>query len=177
MTVLQSSPETIAFTLLCEADLPTLHDWLLRAHVRAWWDVDDDEDLEDTREHFGPMTDPAARTRGYVARLDGNPIGFVQCYVVAGSGEGWWPDETDPGARGIDVLLADGDTLSRGLGTRMVQAFVSMLFEDPLVTKVQADPKPDNSRAIRCFEKSGFSHRGRVNTPDGEAMLMVRTRQ
>ena len=176
MTHAPHTAGAIGFRPLCEADLPTLHDWLLRAHVRAWWDVDDDEDLEDTRDHFGPMTDPVGRTRGYIALLDGTPIGFVQCYVVAGSGDGWWPHETDPGARGIDVFLADGDMLSRGLGTRMVGAFVSLLFEDPLVTKVQADPKPDNTRAIHCFEKSGFEHRGRVETPDGAAMLMVRAR-
>jgi aminoglycoside 6'-N-acetyltransferase-1b len=91
-----------------------------------------------------------------------------------GSGQGWWEDETDPGARGIDQLLADADALNRGVGTAMVKAFVTKLFQDPLVTKVQTDPSPANLRAIRCYEKAGFRRGGLVETPDGTALLMFR---
>ena len=66
--------------------------------------------------------------------------------------------------------------LGRGLGTRMVKAFVALLFADPAVTRIQTDPAPDNLRAIRCYEKAGFRPLGDIATPDGPALLMVQDR-
>ena len=108
--------------------------------------------------------------------LDGEPVGFIQCYVVMGSGDGWWEAETDPGARGIDQFLADPDRLGRGLGRAMIGAFVERLFADPSVTVVQTDPDPANVRAIRCYEAAGFERVALVATPGGDALLMRRRR-
>ena len=58
----------------------------------------------------------------------------------------------------------------------MVTAFVRLVFQDPKVTKVQADPDPRNARAIRCYEKAGFRAVGKVRTPDGFALLMIAER-
>ena len=58
----------------------------------------------------------------------------------------------------------------------MVREFAQFLFEDPTVTKIQADPAPTSLRAIRCYEKAGFRRVGVVSTPDGAAMLMVMER-
>ena len=96
--------------------------------------------------------------------------------VAHGVGGGWWEDETDPGVRGIDQILCDAQTLGQGLGTRMVTAFVTLLFSDPAVTRIQTDPSPDNARAIRCYEKSGFHAVKRIITPDGQALLMAQNR-
>jgi RimJ/RimL family protein N-acetyltransferase len=106
------------------------------------------------------------------------PTGFIQSYVVMGSGGGWWEQETDPGARGIDQFLSNPEQLGQGLGSAMVYAyaFVNQLFQDPKVTKVQTDPAPENERAIRCYRRAGFVTVGEVITPDGAALLMVKVR-
>ena len=57
-----------------------------------------------------------------------------------------------------------------------MRALVQLLFSDPTVTKIQTDPAPDNHRAIRCYEKAGFTQQGRIATPDGPAVYMVQTR-
>jgi RimJ/RimL family protein N-acetyltransferase len=59
----------------------------------------------------------------------------------------------------------------------MIGAFVDRLFEDPAVTRVQADPSPDNGRAIRCYARVGFRAWGEVETPDGRALLMYADRK
>jgi len=58
----------------------------------------------------------------------------------------------------------------------MVRAFVSMLFADSEVTRIQTDPSPDNARAIRCYAKAGFREARRIVTPDGPALLMIHER-
>lgn len=152
-----------------------LHGWRTQPHVTPWWQptpsVDElrDDCLRDAAE-------PGA-TRAFIAHLDGEPVGFIQRYGVMGSGDGWWEDETDPGARGIDPFLADGERLGQGIGRAMIRDFVSRLFDDPAVTVVQTDPSPDNGRAARCYRAAGFHAVGIVRTPDGPALLMTCTRQ
>jgi RimJ/RimL family protein N-acetyltransferase len=164
----------ITFRQLSPADLPMLHEWLTRPHVAEWWQPT--PSFSDVEEEFTPLTYHDASTRGYIALLDDAPLGFIQSYVVLGSGDGWWEDETDPGARGIDQFLADPDRLNQGLGRAMIRTFVDGLFRDPSVTRVQTDPSPANDRAIRCYERAGFTALREVITPDGPALLMLRER-
>jgi RimJ/RimL family protein N-acetyltransferase len=165
MTALQ-----FTFRPLDIPDLLILHDWLNRPHIAAWWGGP--VSLERVRDDYtadirGPSIWPM------LACLAGEPVGYVQAYDVMQAGPGWWVDETDPGARGIDQFLADPSQLGRGLGSRMIAEVVSLLFGDPAITKVQADPSPDNGRAIRAYEKAGFRRVGEVTTPDGPALLMI----
>jgi len=160
----------IAFRLLTIDDLPTLHEWLTRRHVAQWWH--DPATLAGMRDEFAPLMIPGDRDQAYIASDGSRDIGYIQAYTVKDSGGGWWPDEQDPGARGIDQFLANADQLGQGLGTEMIHAFLERLFADPAVTRVQVDPAPDNLRAIRCYEKAGFTRVREVDTPDGRALLM-----
>ena len=166
--------ETISFRPLVASDLAMLHEWLHRAHVLEWWG--DPGTYAEVEHDYLPSTTSESTTRAYIALLKHEPIGFIQSYVVMGSGDGWWEQETDPGARGIDQFLCNSEQLGRGLGSAMVQTFVEQLFQDPLVTKVQTDPSPENERAIRCYRRAGFVDVGEVVTPDGFALLMVKKR-
>jgi aminoglycoside 6'-N-acetyltransferase-1b len=159
------------FQKLSEADLPTLFEWLKRPHVAEWWDGC--ATLEDVRAKYLPRLENESSVVRYFAYLDGIPIGYIQSYIAAAAGDGWWPDEHDPGVRGIDQFLADGQRLGQGIGTQMVSEFVEYLFRDPSVTRIQADPAPMNARAIRCYEKAGFQRGDEITTPDGPAILMV----
>jgi RimJ/RimL family protein N-acetyltransferase len=172
--LLETAPPVISFRPLTSADLSLLHEWLGRPHVAEWWGPA--PSLAQVEAEYGPLTGGRSTTRGYVALGDGRPIGYIQSYVALGSGDGWWPDERDPGARGIDQFLGNPEHLGRGLGSAMIRAFVERLFADPAVTRIQTDPSPDNRRAIRCYEKAGFRAAREVDTPDGPALLMIRDR-
>jgi RimJ/RimL family protein N-acetyltransferase len=161
---------SFTFRPLTPEDLPTLHEWISRPHVAQWWSAP--ASLAEIEADYLPAMLPESTTRAYIALLDARPVGFIQSYVVLGSGGGWWPDETDPGARGIDQFLADEGDLNKGIGSAMVRAFVTMLFRDPSVTIVQTDPSPENERAIRSYARAGFERRRVVDTPDGRALLM-----
>ncbi len=163
------------FRLLTPDDFPLLHEWLHRPHVAEWWARP--PTLAEVEEEFGgDIASPAIFP--HVALLDGEPVGFIQWYeVMSADPESWWKDETDPGARGIDQFLANDTQLGRGLGTQMIREFVAQLFADPAVTKVQTDPDPTNTRAVRSYEKVGFRAIRELATPDGPALLMVVRRE
>ena len=162
------------FRLLTAPDIPGLQDWLSRPHVARWWKGDGTPG--GTMRGFIELLEPDSGTRGYIALWDGQAAAFVQCYGVMGAGGGWWESETDPGARGIDLFIGEERLLGGGRGTRLIESFVSELFQDPSVSRVQADPAPDNLRAIRAYRRAGFSDRGTTTTPDGPAVLLVRPR-
>ena len=167
----------LTLRLMTEDDVSTLHDWLNRPHIVEWWGGESQRPtLAQTRDDYLPRLMAEQNVTPYIAMLGDEPIGYAQSYVVLGSGDGWWPDETDPGVRGIDQSLADAGLLSRGLGTRLVETLCDRLFDDPAVTRIQTDPSPANLRAIRCYEKAGFVQVGPVVTPDGPAIYMLRER-
>lgn len=166
--------EMISFRPLAASDITVLHEGLHRPHVSEWWG--DPGTYAEVERDYLPYTTSDSTTRGYIALLENEPIGFIQSYVVMGSGEGWWEQETDPGTRGIDQFLCNPNQLGQGLGSAMVHAFVDQLFQDPVVTKVQTDPSPENERAIRSYQRAGFVAVGEVITPDGFALLMVKDR-
>jgi aminoglycoside 6'-N-acetyltransferase-1b len=143
------------FKPLAESDLQLLFDWLNRSHVAEWWGGP--VSLSAIRDEYMPLIRPSSSIRPYIVRLNGSPVGFIQSYVVmADQTSGWWSDEQDPGAMGIDQFLADTENLGKGMGTDMLTQFIDLLFSDPAVSKIQADPAPNNLRAIRCYEKAGF---------------------
>lgn len=165
--------KTISFRPLAASDLSMLYEWLHRPHVSKWWDT---PRTYTEVEHDYLSTTGESTTQAYIALLENKPIGFIQFYVVMGSDDGWWEQETDPGARGIDQFLANPEQLGQGLGRIMIDTFVNQLFQEPLVTKVQTDPSPKNERAIRCYRRVGFVDVGEVVTPDGLALLMMKKR-
>lgn len=170
---------SISFRAVTEADLGLLHDWLSRPHVTEWWEPAPTPEAvrEDYLPRLAPQAmrplDAPAGVVQYIACEGDTPFGFVQAYrVMAHQADGWWPDETDPCALGVDQFIGLGDRLGQGLGTRMLRAFLAFLFDDPRVTSIQTDPSPDNARAIAAYRKAGFRDVGRVETLDGPALLM-----
>ena len=160
------------FRPLTEENLPLLCDWLNRPHLQQWW-RDEAATLEDVREKYLPRMAGADAARPFLAYLDGEPVGYIQYYGAAQGDPAWWPDHPGPGVLGIDQFIAEAERLNQGLGTAMVAQFVALLLEDPGVTEIRVDPRPDNVRAIRCYAKAGFRAVGPITTPDGPAVLMI----
>lgn len=164
------------FRPLTESDLPRLLEWLSRPHLREWW-REEVPTMDGLREKYLPRIAGAEGARPFLACLGVEPVGYIQWYDAAAGVSDWWPDMPGPGVVGIDQFLADGDRLEQGIGTAMVTAFVQRLLTDPAVTEIRVDPRPDNLRAIRCYEKVGFRRAGSIDTPDGPAVMMVLTRR
>lgn len=167
--------DRLDFVLVQERDFEQLFAWRVQPHVAQWWDVDG----ETTQEKFyAALREELALDwmRLFLFRLNERPIGFIQSYQAARAGDGWWPHE-DAETRGLDLFIGEAALLGRGVGPRVVRAFATLLFCDVGVNSLITDPHPDNVRSVRCFEKAGFERCDRLQTPDGDALLLRLTRQ
>ena len=107
--------------------------------------------------------------------LNGKPFGYIQ-YYHAWINEDWWPDKPEKGVLGIDQFIAHEKQLNKGIGSKFISQFVRGLMDEPGIKEVRVDPRPDNIRAIRCYEKVGFQVVDEITTPDGSAIMMVFSR-
>ncbi len=129
-----------------------LNAWRDLPHVAEWWDDDDVYDADDLR-------DP--RLSLSVVYCGETPIGFQQSYSVHGWDFKHHFGHFPKGSRGVDQFIGPADWLGKGHGSGFVRAYVEMLFADGAPV-VATDPHPDNARAIRAYEKAGFSAHGPV---------------
>jgi aminoglycoside 6'-N-acetyltransferase len=183
--------DQIAFRPLARTDLPVLRDWLNTPHVFRWWGVDsgpgslggagaDAATAEQVEAKYGPGIDAIEhRTHRFVIEIDGRAVGLVQWYRLDDFAEyAVAIGETAPGGAGIDLFLADASITGRGLGTRVIDAFVrAVVFADPAIVRAVAGPRPDNAASWRAFEKAGFVVTRDVDVPDeGPERIVVRRR-
>lgn len=113
----------------------------------------------------------------FIAWLEDKPVGYIQYYDASAGAPNWWPDQPGPGVLGIDQFIGDEKKLNKGIGTVMIIQFLKLLMKDPGVTEIRVDPRPENLRAVRCYEKVGFQKSGEIRTPDGPAIMMTLNRQ
>ena len=151
------------FRPMQDADMPLVQRWLIQPHVAEWWH--DPTTLEYVS---GDLDHPDVAQ--FIVTLDDRPLGYLQCYQI-----GEWHDSFGPqpaGTRGLDQFIGEADMLGRGHGSAFVRAFIEQLFAAG-VPQVVIDPRPDNPRAIRAYEKAGFEPQHEIVTPDGPALLMI----
>lgn len=161
------SAPAIAFRPVTEADFDLLRTWLAAPHVARWWGDDVDASLAEIRE---AVAEPS--TQAFLILLDGRPVGYIQRYDIHGEEDHPYRDQP-PGTVGIDLSIGEAELLGKGLGPRIIEAFVETIFADG-APRIVIDPEPDNARAVRAYEKAGFREFDRRTTEFGPAVMMAR---
>ena len=154
------------FRAVTEADLPMLSAWLAEPHVAEWWNDGPGAALAEIVEAM-----ESDSTEPLIVELDGKPIGYVQSYDPHLEDDHPYQDQPF-GTLGIDVTIGVPELVGIGHGSRLVNAFVEILFEEGC-PRVIIDPHPGNGRAIRAYEKAGFRRLGERTTPFGPALIMA----
>ena len=151
---------TYGFRRLTPADLPLANGWIARPDVARWWD----DPLEPADLH-------APDHRLWLVSLGERPFAFIQDYDPHAEPGHPFAD-LPPAARGIDQFIGEPSLMDRGHGSTLIRQHVERLFAEG-APAVGADPHPDNARAIRAYEKAGFTAGARRDTPWGPALLMT----
>jgi RimJ/RimL family protein N-acetyltransferase len=158
----------IRFRPLRHDDLPLLHRWLNTPHVLEWWDRPGPT-IEQVGEKYSPRILRKERVHPYVALLEGIPLGYIQVYEVEADSP--YARYLPPGARafGVDLFIGEPGHVHRGLGSRLLRAFVDrVIFGQTDADVCVIDPSERNRIAIRAYEKAGFRHVATFQLPDEE---------
>ena len=163
--------EKISFKKLTKEDVPLLVRWFSHPHVHKWWPILEQGEVID---HFLKRI-RSKDTFGFIVYFDDEPIGYIQYYYINPEGEksGKYLPTLPPHTIGTDQFIGDPDYIGKGVGTKMIKAFIEYLRKiEPNTTTLIVDPEPANAVAIRCYEKVGFERGGIYETAHGSCLLM-----
>jgi aminoglycoside 6'-N-acetyltransferase len=159
------SENSYDFRPVTEKDLPMIAGWLKQPHLAQWWG-DAGKEIAEIREHIDSVS-----VEPLIVELDGKPIAYLQSYDPHLEDDHPYADQPF-GTLGIDLSIGPPELVGIGHGTAIVRQFVAELFEEG-APRVIIDPHPDNSRAIRAYEKAGFKSIGRRQSAYGDVVLMA----
>jgi aminoglycoside 6'-N-acetyltransferase len=160
-----SAESAYAFRPMTAADMPMARRWLETPEVRRWWgDADGqvsllEEDLDDPRMAM------------WIVSHESRPFAYIQDYDPRAFAMHHFGD-LPPGSRGIDQFIGEPDMLDRGHGSAFIRAHVDRLFAAGAPV-VGTDPDPGNARAIRAYEKAGFTALRETPDWEGEPVLLM----
>lgn len=153
------------FRPMTSADLPLVQRWLTEPHVVPWWG----DPAEQYHLVSGDLGEPAMDQ--FIVSLGDTDFAYIQCYDLTAWNSGF--GEHPSGTRGIDQFIGEPGMIERGHGSAFIRSFVDARFKEG-APRIVTDPDPDNTRAVRAYQKAGFEKSGMVDTPDGPALLMIR---
>lgn len=163
----------ITFRPITPEDIPLLHHWRNLPHVAQWWTPPHPSHADVQAEYTAYMR-PNDGVRAYIVVIGGRDVGYIQAWQVA-----MFPDYkpyvplTDETV-GIDVFIGEPDYLHKGWGVQIIRQFIcAHVFSDPSVPACIIDPLPENTAAIRAYEKAGFRHE-KTFTHEGTGVYFMR---
>ncbi len=148
MSALARAGELVLRPVAGPADEELIATWLAGPELAQWWDPGDDE------------AEPGVER--CIAEEGGRPVGHVQLYPVGPYWEAYrlaGADDAD-GVWALDLFVGDPGRWGSGLGTRVLRLAVDHLLVDRGARRVLIDPRVDNARARRSYEKAGFREVG-----------------
>ena len=164
--------DEIGFIPVSPDHYPLLRRWLNEPHVRQWWG-DPDEELGFIRD----MVEGRDTTRPFLIAVDGEPVGYIQCWFVGHhQNEPWieenpWLMELPSETVGVDLSIGEADRLSKGIGSAALASFVGWLRGEGF-DSIIIDPDPGNRRAVRAYEKAGFRPITHLEGRTGDTLIM-----
>lgn len=162
-----SAPEAASFLFvpLGEDHLTLVHEWLNRPAVNRWWDKRV-MSFDVVAEEYRAMIDGTDPTRGFIAQLDGQPIGYVQTYRICDHPDYHRAVAVDVDAAGLDIFIGEDEARHQGLGCRIITQFLrEVVFGTMPCTHCIIGPEPRNRSAIRAYGKAGFRYLKTIQVP------------
>ena len=169
----------ITFRPLADDDLPLLHRWLNDPAVVEWWEG---EDVSWPAVVEGYGSGNAEPVEHWLALLDGEPLGWLQCYTASYEDDDeayYWKDHLDlDTTAGIDYLVGEAPQRGKGVGAAMIRGFVRdvVFARHPAWTHAAAGPFEANVASWKALAKAGFTRIATLDDEEGPCVLMAISR-
>lgn len=165
----------VGLRTMTRGDLADVARWQAEPHVRAWFAEDGPPDVASVTAKYGPRIDGTIPIRMWVVEVNGRTIGFMQDYRIRDV-PGFALLAPDPGAIGVDYAIGEPQWWGRGLGARILWAWVQQARRRfPDATALFAAPDHRNARSLRILDKAGFARGTWFDEPrsDGTTATVV----
>lgn len=147
----------VTFRSLRADDIPALARWLADPDVAPWYD-EGTTDPDGLAAHYEPMLRGEEPTHGFTIVLAGEAVGYIQAYVIDDHPDYARQIAVEPGAVGIDLFIGEPSARNRGHGATVLRAFLRDIVFGAMAASVAIiAPSPANTRAIRSYERAGFT--------------------
>lgn len=154
----------VSFKPLSNSDFTILLSWLEAPHVKKWVDQDVTYTIDLVKEKYGPyvrgykqVADEQKPIHAFIIYYDEEPIGYIQYYNAYDfPRDGYELQNLPTSLAAVDMFIGDELYLGKGIGEKALALFL----EGQIYRKFDyafVDPAVSNKRAIRCYEKVGFS--------------------
>lgn len=154
---------SIHFKPLTENDLPLLHAWLQKPHVKLLYARGKNYTLDMIREKYLPRILNSESIPNFIVYANNIPIGYIQLYCLTYSLPDGVQDYTHSlfenrnprDMAGIDLFIADEAYLHKGFGAIILKDFIQQYVKGNFSLLI-VDPLKSNKQAIQFFETFGF---------------------
>lgn len=160
------NPDNISFKKLTVDDFPLLHEWLNSPHVKEWYGKHEKSDLEAIIAKYSPRIEGKEPTKCFIAYYGGKPFGFIQSYMISDHPDYAKYSNIDFEAASVDLFIGEEEFMGKGLGSLMLKKFLKdIVFGEMGAYSCVIGPEPNNTRAIKSYEKVGFKYFKTIQIP------------
>ncbi len=143
----------ITFRTVEEKDFIRLHTWLETKHVKEFWYPEKTFSYNDVYEKYYKRI-TSSDVKMFIIVLNNKDIGYIQSYVE----DNLELYEISEKAMGLDLYIGEQSFLNKGFGTEIIREFIEKhIFSNSQIKYAVIDPNITNKRAIRSYQKAGFS--------------------
>ncbi len=132
---------------------PTIED---HARIRVW-------QSDDELHRLAPVIGDTVPYKDYAIDIAGNLIGYCSIYNVT-------LEEAELG-----IVISDRDYWGKGYGAEIMNQLAEFCFNHLGVKRVHLRVLSSNVRAIKCYQKCGFSRYGALAL-DGSSFILMEAR-
>lgn len=151
-----SEVKQVSFRMMKKDDLVLMLKWLTDERVLEFYDGRDKKyTLKTICEHYTEQW--ADELYRFIIEYNTIPIGYAQIYRVQGElFDEYNYHKTDEKIYAMDQFIGEPEYWSMGIGTEYCRIACQYLQTEMCADGVILDPRKNNPRAIRAYQKAGF---------------------
>ena len=156
--------QEINFDVFNEQHLKLIYTWFKNPQVNKWYAGNKAWTMKSIQDKYLPRLLGDENVPSYIILFNQKKIGFIQYYYL----NDFLPDGVNSYAHqlfnlakpdniiGMDLFIGDEEFIGKSYGSRIISKFLDEYIL-PICQLIVIDPKNDNYRAIKSYEKAGFN--------------------
>ncbi len=120
---------------------------------------------DEVKKKYYPRTIDDAKVPVYMIELDNKPVGIIQYTLVNDEDKELYRINGND-IYEMDIFIGELDVHRKGIGSTAINLLSDYLFKEKNANIIVMCPLKTNTRAIKCYEKCGFSIRDYFDTED-----------